>query len=375
MKIKGLMQVLVFGNLFVAAGYSLSAQTIDPPVVAPQTAQEPVIDTPVVTNGVLLQGGAGNFEAPMTDHGFSLSMNGGVGLTAPKSVPGYDAFTIDSRWVLGTNNIGRRLALSFGAANWYVPALASVYSDTVLTPDERNVAASTTGSVMAGFAIRLLCDREVSDEEFKAIQPELEQLGKRYEQAGENTLAQRSIGKEMEQKLWKLIRKASREPVWTIGAAFRLVNVTGDQADIDTYDLYSSFAAGKKRCDFVVATHYLRPLQKDLLLKDAFTLRSGLFIDLDDDPPVNTLGFTMGIGWYQFQEKQLLRPGMDPLAEQPHAERYDITVTFSNLFKTGDLLGTGLAVRYAWTMQKDRPTQRQFAILLNTAIFKDKKKQ
>lgn len=332
-----------------------------------------------VNSGTELQGGIGNFGDPTLHHGLALTFNGAIGSSSAPNVFTYDAFSVNARWVPGTNKLGKRIAITFGAANWFNPALKLLYKDTVLTADEKAAESKTANALMAGIAIQLLNTRVAEGSDFTASSAARKQLDLELAKAISegNTAKQKEVLAQIAQLNWKeVLRPRLRKASWLVGANFRLDDL-GTETNIDVYDLYSTFAIGKGLFDFSVTGRYLKPLNDELIAKDAYTASLGLFFDLDDLPPVNTLGLIFGVGKYNYREKtrDVTVASVDyTLRDQPNTIRYDVTLSFTDLFKDSGPLGSGIAFRYSYLDNSSTENDSQFNILLTTKFVNSKKK-
>lgn len=332
-----------------------------------------------VNSGTELQGGIGNFGDPTLHHGLALTFNGAIGSSSAPNVFTYDAFSVNARWVPGTNKLGKRIAITFGAANWFNPALKLMYKDTVLTADEKVVESKTANALMAGIAIQLLDTRVAEESDFTASSAQRTQLDLELAKAISegNEAKRREVLLEIAQLNWKeVLRPRLRKASWLVGANFRLDDL-GTETKIDVYDLYTTIAKGKGLFDCSVTARYLRPLNDQLIAKDAYTASLGLFFDLDDLPPVNTLGLIFGVGKYNYREKtrDVTVASVDyTLRDKPNTIRYDVTLSFTDLFKDSGPLGSGIAFRYSYLNNSGTKDDNQFNILLTTKFVNSKKK-
>jgi hypothetical protein len=335
------------------------------------------VDSSEYIAGTALQGGIGNYGDPTIHHGFTLSMNGGIGISKNQSVFGYDAFAINSRWVPGTNNVGRRIIITAGISNWFTPALSEIYSDTVLTMSEKLEKPITITNFMAGIAFNLLKERHPKEEDFKPFKGELDTLSQKAANAV-TKIDSIEIEKEYKKLSWQIVRHSMRKPSWIIGSSFRLTNLEGE-SNIDVFDLYSSFSIGKGIFDFTLTNHFISAQKNISVFKNAFTTNFGFFIDLDDNPPVNTLGIIFGYGYYNYNEKnrEIIKQGMPNIIvnDKPLARRFDITLIFSNLFKSNNLFGNGFGIRYSRMDRKNFPLDNQISILFSTQFVSNSQKK
>lgn len=329
------------------------------------------------TPGVSLQNNSGDFSDPVTHHGWSVSMNGGIGLTDKIRTFGYDGFAINSRWVPGSSKFGQRIAITFGGANWYIPSYSKVYNDTVLTTEEREMESENVNSYMAGLAFQLLSDRSVRVDDFEKIAAERKRLSREIAKA---TGAEQkdSLSEERKNLVWGAYRNAMRRPSWLVGANLRLVSLE-NTSDVDVIDWYTVFAAGKSTWDITAAAHYIQPREESLLLRNAYTFSTGIFIDLDDIPPVNTMGLSITFGQYNFPEKErtFLQPDGSVKVERnkPSAYRVDILLQFSDIFKGTGPFGTSIGLRYSLQKNKNFEQEEQLAVLLTTQFINLSKKE
>jgi hypothetical protein len=321
--------------------------------------------------GVSLQQG-GSFTDPVSSKGLSLSSD--LGLTESKQVFGYDALTLNAKWVPGSNPIGRRIFISIGTANWFTPALSELYPDTVLSMEERFQQSVTKPSWIAGLGITLLKPKPLKDADFKVVMNEIKALDEKAENAALDE-DQEKAEKESAAILSRFVFNQARKARWVVGGNFRLVEL-GESADIDVFDLYSTFARGKGRFDFNGTLHYITPRDRSLLLYDAITASAGIFVDLEDEPPVNTLAAIFRYGYYNFTKKErILDPmGAMVVGNQPFVRTFDATITFSGLRDSG-IFGSGLGFRYAVRWNPNFERQTEFAVLFTSKFVKERKEQ
>jgi hypothetical protein len=308
----------------------------------------------------------------------SVSMNGAIGSSTEPSVSGYDAFSISSRWVPGTNNIGKRISINFGASNWFNPAQSTIYKDSVLTYDEKIKEAQNSNFVMAGLACQILDNRDVSSKDYAVMKKERDELYLKLTAAKDsnNTIRIREIENCIADLNWrKVIREKLRKPSWLIGGTFRLSDI-GTETTIDVTDIYSSFAIGKGIFDYSASVHYIKPLEEGFMLDNAITGSMGFFLDLDDAPPISTFGIVFGIGNYTYIEKErLYNQGLDnelKFTDTPSTIRYDITLSFSDIFQDSGPFGSSIAFRYSLLDHKSTNHESQFSILFSTKFINSK---
>ncbi len=382
MKPKLLFCRALFLSLLLIA-FNVKAQDPVPPIVQPglpangaaplsNQAEPKKIE---VVPGAELQGGIGNFGDPATHHGFALTMNGSLGVSSKPNTFGYDAFSVNTRWVPGTSKFGRRIIIQFGAANWFTPALSSVYKDTVLVTVEKSAESQTVNNIMAGLSFQLGKHREVG--EFTVTQKNKIDILTRAMFTANNTILRAKAEKDYVNYKWgQILRPALREFSFIVGGMFRLGSL-GSETEVTAVDLFSTVAKGKGLFDFVGSFHYLKPLDKELIAKNAQTLNLGFFFDLDDLPPVNTMGLTFGFGKYNYNEKireVAINSTKTSLTDTPNTFRFDTTLSFAGLFKDLGAFGSSIAFRYSHLNHSSTVDESQFALLLTTKFINSRNK-
>lgn len=344
-------------------------------------AQDP-LDSIKVISGAQLQGGIGNFGDPTIHHGFSVSMNGALGTSNKSNTFGYDAFSINARWVPGTNKIGKRIVIQFGTANWYTPALSSIYADTVLNTEEKVIESKSVNAFMAGISFCIGSTRNPLDnlKDKKKLNELLSPLKLELVDAispeNRNKIKEDSIRKAMADLRWSmLIRKSFRKPTLLVGGMFRL-GTLGTESDIEIYDLHATGAAGRGAFDFVSSIHYLKPVKDNLIVKDATTYSLGAFVDLNDLPPVNTMGLTVGYGRFNYLQKDRMIDMNTTVSDTPNSQRLDFTLSFSNIFSGGENLpfGSGIAFRISKLWHSSTEDENQFVIIFTNKFVNSNKK-
>src|SRR5205814_1759710 len=94
-------------------------------------------------------------------------------------------------WTPGTNNIGQRISILMGLADWETPAYSAVFPATALAgvsnPDK--VAAATTNAATIGMSYRW-GDRtpKPTSDRWKTLLPELQRLDLDIVNAGTNSV-------------------------------------------------------------------------------------------------------------------------------------------------------------------------------------------
>lgn len=338
------------------------------------------LDSIKVINGIQLQGGVGNFGDPTVHHGFSLAMNGALGTSNKSNTFGYDAFSVNARWVPGTNKIGKRIAIQFGTANWFTPSLSTIYADTVLNQEEKVLESKSVNAFMAGLGFSIGSTRNpIENSKGKEklailLAPlELELVKAKREQ---NVIREKEILSQIATMRWKeLVRKTFRQPTLFLGSMFRL-GTLGTESDIEIYDIHATGAAGKGAFDFVGSVHYLKPVKDNLIVKDASTFSLGAFVDLNDFPPVNTMGLTVGYGKFNYLKKDRMIDMNTSVSDTPNSQRFDLTLSFSNIFSGGENLpfGSGIAFRISKLWHSSTEDENQFVIIFTNKFVSSNKK-
>jgi hypothetical protein len=338
------------------------------------------LDSIKVINGIQLQGGVGNFGDPTVHHGFSLAMNGALGTSNKSNTFGYDAFSVNARWVPGTNKIGKRIAIQFGTANWFTPSLSTIYADTVLNQEEKFLESKSVNAFMAGLGFSIGSTRNPIDnaKEKKKLEAILEPFEKELITAKreQNIIREKEILSQIAGLRWKnLVRKTFRQPTLFFGGMFRL-GTLGTESEIEIYDIHATGAAGKGVFDFVGSVHYLKPVKDNLLVKDATTFSLGAFVDLNDFPPINTMGLTIGYGNFNYLKKDRIIDMNTTVSDTPNSQRLDFTLSFSNIFSGGENLpfGSGIAFRISKLWHSSTEDENQFVIIFTNKIISASKK-
>lgn len=325
--------------------------------------------------GVSLQQG-GYSADPVSSKGLTLSSD--LGLTESKQIFGYDALSLNARWVPGTNNIGSRIFLNLGVANWFTPGLSGIYPDTVLSLEERFLQSETKTSWIGGLGVILMRPKPLKDEDFAPLKGELDALAAKYENAGNDPKLLKEIEEEESQLVWELYREKARKFRWTAGGNLRLTDL-GESSDIDVFDLYTVFARGKGIWDFSGAFHFISPRENAAVLRNAFTASAGVVLDLDDVPPVNSLTAIFRYGYYNFKEKMRnlnTDPTMPPdfIRNRPLVNTFDATFTFSGL-RGKSFFGSGLGFRISTRWDANFDTETEFAILFTSKFVNERKEK
>jgi len=338
-----------------------------------QETPEEIVNSEYV-EGVSLQQG-GYSADPVSSKGLTLSSD--LGLTESKQIFGYDGLTLNARWVPGTNNIGGRIFLNLGVANWFTPGLSGIYSDAILTPDERFLQSETKTSWIGGLGFILKRPKPVEDANFAPLHEKLKELHPKIENSKSITEKKR-LEQEEEKLVWEMYREKARKFRWTAGSNFRLIDL-GETSDIDVFDLYTVFARGKGIWDFSGAFHFISPRENAAVLRNAFTASAGVVLDLDDVPPVNSLTAIFRYGYYNFKEKirnLSTDPTMPPdfIRNRPLVNTFDATFTFSGL-RGKSFFGSGLGFRISTRWDANFDTETEFAILFTSKFVNGRKEK
>lgn len=364
--------------LLLAAATQASAQQKDSSAAGAQTDSAsgvgfqpgtPVArsDVPELVPGTLVQSTLGNFLDPTTPTGLTIRMDGALGPVGDKRTFGFNGFSVTSRMTPGTNELGKRLSLLVGAATWVTPAPATIYPEAYrLTSDTASSGRSVT-SAMAGLSVRLLGGRVPTEADWERHNARISTLMVAVDSAGQvGGGARRESADSLEKYLWQdFYRPISRRAVLQVGAVTRLgtSEIKGENT-LAAYDAFAVAAAGRGILDFAATVHYLRPLNNDVLAKQAVSGSMAAFADLDDIPPVTTLGLEVAFGRFSYRERTRLA-GADPsLAAriEPTTDRLDVTLSFSGLQKTRT---AAVGFRYSHLRNSFGEDENQFLVLFS----------
>lgn len=337
-----------------------------------------------IAPGTEFQGEIGQFADPTTLHGTTISMNGSLGASSKTKTFGYDVFNISARVVPGSTGFGNRIAIQFGASNWFTPALKSVYTDSALTINEKSLESNSVNSIMVGFGIRFFKSRIPTDEDWAPYIDTLRKLDLAVFNA-ETKLEKEKLREIQTSYKWaKIQRPAYRKPSAMMGAMFRL-GALGFESDVEVTDFYLSGAIGKKLFDFMCSVHYLLPLSDELISKNVFTGTLGFFYDLDEkpvfepdkSPQIRTLGLTFAIGKYNYNEKTLNYLNQNGetyiYSNNPSTLRFDVNLSINGLFGSIGPFGSGIGIKYSRLLHSSASYENQFQIQFTSKLISQKK--
>lgn len=376
-----ILSSLCANNLDVLAQINKSAPPIVTPVVTADssttqkdTEENNDIDTEANGNDAIIPGsqlsnGSGFFTDPVATPGLSIAANGAIFASNKSNSFGYDATAFNVKWVPGTNALGRRINLQLGSANWYTPALSKIYKSEVLDEKERLDAGESVNAWMFGIGIRLGSDRNIYKVEIKDNR--LDELERKINKET-STITKKNLKSEYMLAKWEYLREASRAPTLMIGAMCRLGELS-TETNVKMYDIYATGAWGKGVFDCIVSTRYLAPLEQTFIVDGVRSTSIAFLLDLEDYPPINTLGLTLGYSQTQYVRKERILDNGSMISEQPNIEQLDVTLSFSNLL--GETLklpfGTGLALRYSkpYYLNSISEQKHQISILFSTKFI------
>lgn len=336
-----------------------------------------------IVPGTEIQGGIGQFADPTNLHGTTISMNGSLGASNKTKTFGYDVFSISARIVPGTTGLGNRIALQFGAANWFTPALNAVYADSALSNSEKKVESNFVNSIMVGLGFRLFKSRIPTDEDWKPYNDTLSKLDLAILNAQTDLERNRLRDIQTSFKWANIQRPSYRRPTAMIGAMFRL-GALGFESDVEASDFYLSGAVGKGLFDCVGSVHYLLPLSNELISRNVFTGTIGFFYDLDErpifepgqSPQIRTLGLTFAMGKYNYIEKSVNYISQSGAAYKysntPSTVRFDIDLSINGLFGNIGPFGSGIGIKYSRLWHSSAKDENQFQIQFTSKIYTQK---
>lgn len=332
-------------------------------------------DVPQLTPGTLIQSTLGVFLDPNTPTGLTIRMDGALGPVGDKRTFGFDGLAVTSRITPGTNDLGRRLSLLVGAANWVSPAPAAIYPEAYRTTADTATSGISVTSAMGGISLRVLGGRNPTETDWDEFEGRLTNLVEATYQA-ESGGQRRERQKAMEISLWEeFYRPIFRRPVLQVGAVARLgtAEVQGENT-LAAYDAFAVAAAGHDIWDFAAIVHFLRPLNDDPIARHAVSGSLAAFADLDDLPPVTTLGLEVGFGRFSYQERvraDLADPSLEARIE-PVTDRLDVTLSFSGLQKTRT---AGVGFRYSRLKNSFGEDENRFLVLFSNDFLSTLQRQ
>ena len=333
--------------------------------------------------GTQIQGGIGQFADPTTIHGTTISMNGSLGASTKSKTFGYDVFNINARIVPGSNGFANRLAILVGFANWFTPALKSIYADSALSDIEKTSESTIVSSIMVGVSFRIGKSRVPTDDDWNIYPDSLEYYDLAWHSAPTDILKYEIMAKESA-FIWKYIKRpAYRRPTMMIGTYFRIGSL-GFESDVEVLDAYLSGAAGKGLFDIVGSFHYIKPMSKELIANNVFTGTIGIFVDLDnspvfkigESPNIRNLGLTCALGRYSYIEKSrdYIRINKYEYFSSPKTTRLDINLSINGLFGNVGILGCGIGFKYSYLWHSEVSDEHQFLIQFSSAFLSHMKK-
>ncbi len=330
-------------------------------------AQEEKIE---LISGTDLNHGIGHIGDPTILHGLSLSMQGSLGVSSKSNTFGYDSLNVTGRWTPGTNIFGSKISILFGAANWFTPALTSIYPDEYLVESEKYSESSSVNALMAGLSLSF-GKRIPDDKDWNEHKTEIDNFGINI--LGElNPLIKRDLIEKRDSYIWSnIIRPALRKPTLSVGGLFRL-GALGTETDAEAYDIFLTGGIGKNIFDLAFSAHYLGSLSDELIADKIYTGTIGLFVDIDDQPPVRTFGLSGSIGYceYNYREHDTLQ------TINPSSINADLTILISGIKGDSGGIGSGVGVRLSKLWHDETDSEIQITLLFTSdflSIMKSKK--
>ena len=322
-------------------------------------------DIPQLTPGTLIQSTLGNFLDPNTPTGLTIRMDGALGPVGDKRTFGFDGFAVTSRITPGTNDLGTRLSVLVGAANWTSPATAVIYPEAYRRISDTVTSGSSVTSAMAGISMRAFGGRTPTEADWNRVENRPSELVlARFGAAPGGQRNERQ--KEMERFLWQeFYRPIFRRPVLQLGAVARMgTEEAQTENSLAAYDAFAVAAMGRGIWDFAGTVHYLRPLNDDPIARHAVSGSVAAFADLDDQPPVTTLGLEVALGRFTYQERLRTATADPSLAGriEPVTDRLDVTLSFSGLQKTRT---AGVGFRFSRLKNSFGEDEDRFLILFS----------
>lgn len=341
--------------------------------------------------GAEVQGGLGHFIDPTSPYGLSIAIQTGLGSATRSSGFGFDALAVKGRWKLGTNPIGEKMSLLFGAASWEPILPSKVYSADYLTEDEKNAENSSKTSFISGLAFTV-GDRFPDDKAWGFIKAE--DIGSSYG----GTIAinndgsleivkpdeKLKIDSEIKKEVWeKVYLPAFRSTILQFGILFRADDFSLDfeETGIRAVDIYSTVAKGHKWFDSAFSVHYFRTIgssdDKDNvpIAKRGVLYTMGAFLDLDNLPPIRTMGLTLGLGYYNYaerfpvvvesEENGEIKPPKNKLPiEEPYTKELDVLISFAGFRDNTSAFG----IRYEKFWNEKTEDEEKFSLLFSTDL-------
>jgi hypothetical protein len=325
----------------------------------------------------------GYFIDPITPYGLSIALQTGLGPATRSSAFGFDTLTIKGRWNLGTNSLGKKTSLLFGAANWQPILPLDVYPSDYLTEDEKVAQASSQIAFVAGLAVTL-GNRFPTDKEWKS--PRVKELAMKY--ITERVFQLNNEGKlevlkpdrkmELDSQIKKAVwddiyLPAIRSPILQLGVLFRSDNFSlgFEETKIHAVDLYSTTAMGHSWFDSAISFHYFHAISdedndksNDPMARWGMLGTTGAFVDLDDFPPVRTMGLTLGLGYYNYAERSLIYDNGNTKLK-PNTVELDVMLSFAGFRENSSAFG----IRYKRLWNKNTDVEEKFSLLFSTDLL------
>lgn len=319
----------------------------------------------VVLPGTPFQSANNSFDDVSGLKGLSILSQGGISIGQSENF-GYNSFAFKLRMPLGGNSIGRHIIGVIGAANWFSPALNTIYEMKYLDSSEMVFQSRNKTDGMIGIYIQTDA-RLPNPSDWLNSKVERDILNENIENAP-NENKRSDLIKEREKLIWnKVYSKSYHKPIVQIGVLFRESGTSSENTALGM-DASLVGGVGYRKCDGIISLHYLKNFGDSLPEKDALTFTVGGYLDLDDFPPIHQIGIVFGSNYYRYKQRQY-RNGSGSTIEttDPRAIEYSAALTYSGVFSEASSRGVDFAIK-ASKITIENHEKFKIALLTSTAF-------